>query len=104
MEFETVREFAKFENQRLEEKFSFSGKDRRIMAGMIKITEEVGELSNEVLHLLNYQRQTKDSVPDNIKEEFADVLLTVFLLAEVLDVSLENEILKKIEKIKKREY
>jgi len=42
-------------------------------------------------------------LPD-LGEEVADVAIYLFGLASILDIDIENEILKKVEKNKKREY
>ena len=41
---------------------------------------------------------------DNLGEEVADVIIYVLSLASMLNIDIEEEILKKIEKNKKREY
>ncbi|MBV9349593.1 MAG: MazG-like family protein, partial [Patescibacteria group bacterium] len=61
----------------------------RVLARMVKLMEEVGELSDEVLGGLGHQRQIKldNRKNDGLEEEVADVVITVLLLARSLGVN-----------------
>ena len=76
-----------------------------IMARMIKLNEEVGELSSEVLASFGQQRQRTKKDRYNrksLKGEFADVIITTLLLAKSLDINVNESIKNKINKLKKR--
>jgi NTP pyrophosphatase (non-canonical NTP hydrolase) len=76
----------------------------RIFARTIKLNEEVGELCSEVLASVGDQRKDKLNNHDeqSLKDEFADVLITTFLLAKVMNVDVMATLDHKIEKIKEK--
>jgi len=104
MQFEDLKKFIKIEDQRLIERFGYKDEDKRILARTVKITEELGELCDEVLSHSSLQRKEKLDVhdKDNLPGEFADVILTTLLLAETMKVDIEEALEKKIEKVNKR--
>jgi NTP pyrophosphatase (non-canonical NTP hydrolase) len=67
-------------------------KNTLTLARMVKITEEFGELSDEVLSHLKLQRQEKlDTFQyEHLEKEFADVLGSVLLLAINLDIDVKK--------------
>ena len=77
-----------------------------ILARTVKLTEELGELCNEVLIGSKLQRKDKldHQDKDNLSAEFADVVLCTLLLAKSMNVDIETALENKIEKIKKRNY
>ena len=81
------------------------GKER-LYARMIKLSEEVGELADEVLSSQSDQRREKldrkekDALPD----EIADVIITTLMLARSLDVDVERALKRKIDKIRERMF
>lgn len=79
-------------------------KEKRILARTVKLSEELGELADNVLSFNADQRKEKLDGYDanNLPEEFADVIITALLLAESMNVDVERGIETKIEKIKKR--
>lgn len=74
----------------------------RIFARTIKLGEEYGELCDEVLASVGDQRKTKLSQEKagNLEEEFADVIITLFLLAKAMNVDVMSALDAKIAKIK----
>ncbi len=77
--------------------------DREWMfARTIKLGEEFGELCDEVLASVGDQRKDKliEHDPENLRNEFADVLITLFLLAKSMDIDVMSTLDHKIEKIK----
>ncbi len=106
MELKELHDFVKAEDQRLRDLYPYETKKEMIMARMVKITEEVGELSEQVLKSLAFQRKEKmvDVKKEDLAEELIDVLITAFLLAEAFEVDIEAAIEQKVEKIKKRLY
>lgn len=106
MEFRELLEFIDLENQRLIERFgkNSSNQKERILARTVKLTEELGELSNEVLAFNGDQRKEKLDHHDknNLQHEFADVIITTLLLAKSMNVDVKKALVKKIKKINKR--
>lgn len=101
MEIKELLEFIKKEDQRLAHKYDFNSEKERVFARMIKLSEEVGEFGDEVLRFFSLQRNDKEE-KDGLGEEFADVVITAMLLAESMNVDIENSLERKIEKINKR--
>jgi NTP pyrophosphatase (non-canonical NTP hydrolase) len=107
MKFDDLQKFINNEHGRL---IKFYGKDvdhkERLLSRTVKVTEEVGELANEILISLNDQRKSKrkDNNSDELSGEFADVLITTLLLAKEADVDIEEALENKIKKIEKRKY
>ncbi len=97
--------FIDFEDDRLNKHYGIP-QDKKILARTVKLTEELGELCNEVLAhstlLPKHKLDNHDN--ENIKEEFADVIITTMLLAKAMGVDMEKALETKIEKIRtKRE-
>ncbi|MEA3229660.1 MAG: hypothetical protein U9P44_01985, partial [archaeon] len=79
MELNELLDFINLEDQRLIEHFGRdSSQKERILARTVKLTEELGELCNEVLAFNGDQRQEKLDIHDknNLPHEFADVIIT----------------------------
>ncbi len=105
MEFDELVEFVSEEHARLMKYYGFEDKEDITYPMMLKVMEELGELSEAILHKRSLQRNEKlNSKKVELEGEFVDVILTTLLLAECFDVDIRNELKKKIEKIKKRNY
>ncbi len=80
---------------------TFTKREKDILFKTVKLSEEVGELSNDILSVLSLQRKSKlDRFnKTNLYEEFADVVLSVVKLANALRVDLERAIRDKTKKI-----
>lgn len=105
MEFKNLIKFITKEDKRLREYYgNYKDEEKRILARTVKLTEELGELCDEVLSFNSLQRQDKLDKHDvnNLSEEFADVLITTLLLAQVMNVDIEKALKQKMEKIDKR--
>lgn len=78
--------------------------NQRIFARTMKVVEELGELSDEILTSMNLQRDSKIAKfsRENLEDEFADVLGSLILLSCELDIDVETVIKKKIEFTKER--
>lgn len=105
MEFKELQKFMKVENQRLNDYYSFVEPKNRKFAQTLKIVEEVGELSEQILRSENIQRKEKLAIDKGpIAHEFADVLIVTMLLADSLGIDVEKALDEKIQKIKERNY
>lgn len=82
----------------INEKWPLKNKEQRIFARTMKVVEELGELADEVLTSMNLQRKSKIArfSEQNIKDELADVLASVTLLAIELDADLDEVMKRKI--------
>jgi len=107
MTLQELLDFIKSEDQRLIEHFGKGAdKEKIILARTVKLTEELGELCDEVLTFNKDQRKEKleNYNKENLPEEFADVIITAFLLAKVMRVDIEKALEKKVKKIINRKY
>ena len=69
------------------------------LASFIALTEEVGELANEIM-----KKEIYDETTDNelIKSELTDVLVCVLELANIYNIDLETEFNSKIASLRPR--
>ena len=82
----------------LNEKWPLQNDQHRIFARTMKIVEELGELSDEILTSMNLQRKAKllQFSHLNIEDEYADVLGSLLLLGEELKIDVEEVMKRKI--------
>lgn len=102
--FEELIEFIKLQNEFFMKKDNFSSHRECVLAHTTKLMEESGEFANEILTSLGLVR--KEKMRENSKElakECADVLIVVFLLAEKLNIDIQDTLKEKIEIIKERQ-
>jgi NTP pyrophosphatase (non-canonical NTP hydrolase) len=105
MELDAIKQAISKENERLRTGFSLHDDERHILAMTVKLSEEVGEVSEAVLAKTNMQRRDKlvkfseDSLPD----ELADVIIVAMLIGDALGIDMEKAIEKKIGIIQKRD-
>jgi NTP pyrophosphatase (non-canonical NTP hydrolase) len=105
MTFAEIKKFLVWEQERLNKKFPIPDKEKFIFARMVKITEELGELSEAVLSSFQLQRTDKLKLgKKEISNEIADVLIGVMLLANQLDIDIAKTLEEKINIIKARNY
>jgi NTP pyrophosphatase (non-canonical NTP hydrolase) len=83
----------------LNERWPLADQNQRTFARMMKVTEELGELSDEILTSMNLQRDSKIQkfTQENVEDEFADVLGSLILLAIELDIDVAEAIKRKID-------
>lgn len=106
MQFEDLKRFISEEDRWLRGLYgSYTDEEKRILARTVKMTEEAGELCNEVLANLSFQRKEKldGHAKENLSHEFADVIITTLLLAEAMHVDVEDALTEKIAAIRKRQ-
>jgi NTP pyrophosphatase (non-canonical NTP hydrolase) len=85
-------------SETLNTKWPLQNQQHRTFARTMKIVEELGELSDEILTSMNLQRNSKIAQfsHQNIEDEFADVLGSLILLAIEMDIDVEEVIKRKI--------
>lgn len=104
----TLNELLNFiatEDKRLKKYFhTYSDQEKVILARTVKLMEEIGELSSEVLasHSLQRKAKLKKHNQKSLSWEFADVFITLALLAQALEVDIEKAVKTKIIEIEKR--
>lgn len=104
MDFSELQSFITKESGRLIETYPVDGVDRETYARLAKLMEEVGELAEQVLKSSSLQRKEKlaGAGAHALADEFADVMITTLLLAERMDIDINQALQNKIEKIEKR--
>jgi len=105
MELKYLLKFIEIEDERLKKYYGgYDDQEKRILARTVKLTEELGELCDEVLAYNSLQRKQKldNHDKENLPEEFADVIITALLLAKAMNVDIEAALEKKVEKVNKR--
>ncbi len=80
---------------------TFTKREKNILLKTVKLSEEVGELSNDILATLSLQRKSKldEFEIKNLFEEFADVILSTAALANSMGVDLNRAVKAKLEKL-----
>lgn len=80
---------------------SLTKREKDILLKTVKLTEEVGELSNDILSVLSLQRKSKLEAfnKTNLYEEFADVILATIALANTMRVNVDRAVKDKMRKI-----
>jgi NTP pyrophosphatase (non-canonical NTP hydrolase) len=89
-------DFAKIETKRLRKKINCSDKEFTLFS-TIKLGEEVGEVNEEILKHFKCARDEKLNNDNKLSHEIADVMIVAAILAESMNLNL-NDILE--EKIK----
>ena len=76
----------------------------RAFAQMIKVSEETGELSEQVLWKFGWQRMSKkDKISDEkLENEIADVILATIRLGRLMDLDIEKLLEKKMKILEDR--
>jgi len=102
---EEIKKFIEWEISRLDKEYKGSEKEHIFWANL-KIAEETGELTEQVLTLLGFSRKVKIDKFDieNLKMELADVILVTMILAKRLNIDIEECLKKKIDIVSKRIY
>jgi NTP pyrophosphatase (non-canonical NTP hydrolase) len=85
-------------------KHSEQSEREHILARTVKISEEFGELCDEVLASFGSQRSGKmeNRKREDLEDEFADVVITVFLLAKNIDVNIMEALERKTKQIQEK--
>jgi NTP pyrophosphatase (non-canonical NTP hydrolase) len=104
MEIKDLQKFAKVEHERIKKHFQFKDDAELKHPVMLKIVEEVGELSEAVLLDDSIGRSEKLKKVTKIDEEIADVIISSLILAENKGIDMEKTLKKKIDELKKRSY
>ncbi|PIT94237.1 hypothetical protein COU00_00045 [Candidatus Falkowbacteria bacterium CG10_big_fil_rev_8_21_14_0_10_43_11] len=104
MTWEELLQFIDAEDERIKAKFASYDNEKRILARTVKLGEETGELCNAVLAFLNDQRPEKlnNFKQEHLAHEFADVVITTFMLAKSAGVDVGQALKDKIGIIKNR--
>ena len=86
------------EDRRLKERFPGLDAEKARLARTVKLSEEMGELADQILALSGLQRKEKlqNSSRSALAKEFADLVITTFLVAKSADVDIIQALEEKI--------
>lgn len=98
-------QYIEIEDQRLKQRYPQLDDDKVILARSVKLSEEMGELSDNILALIGLQRKEKldGFSPKALSKEFADIIITTFLLAKSSGVDILQALEDKIPELNRRE-
>ena len=105
MELKNLIEFIEKYAKRQKEMFGELGDNEKlILSSTVKVTEELGELCDQVLSYNSRQRKEKlkNFNETSLSEEFADVILAILMLARDMKVDINEALASKIEKLKEK--
>lgn len=82
----------------------WSSDKERLLLRLAKLTEEVGELSQDILLSLGNGRKEKVDTftPSQLEDEFADVMICTYLLAKSASIDIDSAVHNKFQKIKEK--
>jgi len=83
----------------LDARWPIVNKNERVFARTMKVVEELGELTDDILSSMNLQRSSKIEKfsKENLENEFADVIGSLLLLSVELDIDVEKVMQRKVE-------
>ena len=86
------------------QKDTFIDMEKHCILSTMKLTEEVGELNEQILLHYGYSRKEKleKYSPENLADEIADVIFTTMLIAKSLDIDIQKALSNKLQKIHTR--
>ena len=70
---------------------------------LARLTEELGELSREVMHTYGEKRKKDTEDQGSVEEELTDLFINVLIFANSLDIDLTKSFEKDMEKFNKRD-
>lgn len=104
MHLSEIQDFISSIHQKLVAQHGEQSQDRAVLMSMVKISEEVGELSEAILHSFGRQRAEKIDklAAKDMSHEMADVILATCMLAQQLDIDITVALQEKMAKITTR--
>ncbi len=106
MDFEDLLKFIELEEGRSKKHYNgkLDDKEKYVLSSTVKLTEELGELCNEVLsaHSLQRKQKQENRKDENLPKEFADVIIITLILARAMNVDIEKALERRMEEINKR--
>jgi NTP pyrophosphatase (non-canonical NTP hydrolase) len=92
------------EDRRLKERYPGLDAEKSRLARTVKLSEEMGELADRILALSGLQRKEKleNFNKKDLSGEFADLIITTFLVAKSADVDVIKALEEKIPELNGR--
>lgn len=101
MNIKDLQKFGEEDNKHLRERNKTTEKEA-ILTNALKLSEEVGEVCDEVLKSFSYAREEKMEKKNELSHEIADVIIGSSVLAASLGVDLEKALKEKMKKVRER--
>jgi len=78
--------------------------EKRVLYSAMKLTEEVGELNEQLFYHYGHGREEKRTrySPEHLEHEIADVVLAALMIAEKLTIDAEKALAEKMKIVKER--
>ncbi len=73
------------------------------LVNLARLTEEVGELAREINHQFGPKKKKADEAEGDIALELADILFVVVVLANQMDIDLEDAVSRTLAKYRVRD-
>lgn len=73
------------------------------LAQMARLTEEMGELAREINHYYGEKQKKDTERPKSVDEELGDVLITIIMMANSLNIDLTQAFETNMDKFQKRD-
>lgn len=73
------------------------------LVNLARLTEEVGELARELNHRFGPKKKKHDEPEGDVALELADILFVVVVLANQLDIDLDQAVARTLEKYRVRD-
>lgn len=70
---------------------------------LAKLTEELGELAREINHTYGEKQKKESELPNSIKEELGDVLISTIIMANSFDIDLAETFEENMDKFNQRD-
>ena len=103
MNLKELKKIIKSEKETLVNKSGVAETEKeKVLLRTVKLNEEVGELCEEILNKFGNQRHDKNFDDKNLRGEFADVVITLMLLADKMNIDVEKAIGEKVNEIIKQ--
>ena len=105
MTYDQLMQFIEAEDHRLRKRYGDLTNDNSWhLSQMVKLMEEMGELSEQILAYQSLQRRDKTKKFNHtaLSEEVADVLIVTMLIGHKLGVNITDALEQKIKKIEAR--
>lgn len=95
-----LTDFIDSHHEWLRKHYKYSDNQKEVLARAVKLSEEVGELCEQILSFnsLQLKRKLNKFKKENLDDEFADVIITALLLAKSADVDIKKALENKIAK------
>jgi NTP pyrophosphatase (non-canonical NTP hydrolase) len=104
LNWETFLQYIEIEDRRLKERYPHLDADKALLARTVKLSEEMGELSDNILSSIGLQRKEKleSFCRQDLAKELADLVITACLVAKAANIDIAQALDEKIPELNRR--